>query len=124
MVFFGLTTLHALNAPCVGSNNSCTENWSAPVAVFSVGSDFGSSGGFLFNFVKLADNTCEIRTSGSPQLMVPASHPYAAQKLQGMKSVVMSAASSGANIRVHWTNNYCWIDDVVLCGEGSCITSY
>ena len=117
---FLMNQAQADSCPRVGSNNGCVPNWGDKTTVSSISGAFGQAGGYYFNFAKFADHSCENVTGGSPQLMVPGSDPNAVQKMQAMKATLMSAAAAGSLVRVHWTSNYCWIDDILLCGDETC----
>jgi len=95
------------------------------MTVSSVGNDLSQPTGYIFNYVKFTDRTCENRTSGSPQLVVrTSSTPNAIQKMMAMKAALMTAVASGQQVRVHWGGDYCWIDDVLQCGDDACYVPY
>ena len=110
-------------APQPGSGSGAA-NWSEVVQVKEIGTDFSAPNGYIFNFFHISSAVCEQRTSGTPQLVSRTSSPYPYERMQSMRVMLMTAATSGSSVRVHWTGDYCWVDDVMLCTDATCRVMY
>jgi hypothetical protein len=104
-----------------GGATSGTASWSTTAyGVRYVGNNLWPSGSTLFNRFRMAGGEC----SGIEELMAPNTTVGLAQ-MQGMKSALLTAVSTGLSVRVHWVGPWCYVDDVVLCADATnCVVGY
>ena len=108
-------------APCNGSNCGAP-GWSSAALVKEIDASVSPAGGYLFSYFRINNSECQTGTSGggTPQLESSGTDALSIARLQSMRTILLTAQSTGSLVRVHWAGNYCWADNVMICSDATC----